>query len=46
LPDEPEKSYITFSEADTDDDDLMIEWLELAAETAPARKSRQSGGCL
>ena len=40
-PEEPEsKSYITFSDADTGDDDLMIEWLRLAAQTAPARKKR------
>ena len=40
-PDEPEsKSYITFSQADTADDEFMIEWLLLAAETAPARKKR------
>ena len=40
-PDEPEsKSYITFSETDTADDEFMIEWLLLAAETAPARKKR------
>jgi TfoX/Sxy family transcriptional regulator of competence genes len=40
-PDEPEsKTYITFSDADTADDEFMIEWLVLAAETAPARKKR------
>ena len=38
-PEEPEsKSYVTFSAADTADDDFMTEWLRLAAETAPARK--------
>jgi hypothetical protein len=38
-PEEAEsKSYITFSEADTADDDFMIEWLLLAAQTAPAKK--------
>ena len=40
-PDEPEsKSYITFSEADTADDEFMIRWLLRAAETAPAKKKR------
>lgn len=40
-PEEPEsKSYITFSEADTAADEFMIEWLLLAAETAPAKKKR------
>ena len=40
-PEEPEsKSYITFSEEDTADDEFMIEWLRLAAETAPAKKKR------
>ena len=40
-PEAPEsKSYITFSEADTADDEFMIEWLLLAAETAPAKKKR------
>ncbi len=40
-PDEPEsKTYITFSDADTADDEFMIEWLLLAAKTAPARKKR------
>jgi hypothetical protein len=38
-PEEPEsKSYMTFSEADTADDEFMIEWLLLAAKTAPAKK--------
>ena len=38
-PDEPEsKSYVTFSEADTADDEFMTEWLLLAAETAPVKK--------
>jgi TfoX/Sxy family transcriptional regulator of competence genes len=38
-PEEPEsKSYITFSEVDTVDDEFMIEWLLLAATTAPAKK--------
>ncbi len=38
-PEDPEsKSYITFSEADTADDEFMIEWLLLAAKTAPAKK--------
>ena len=40
-PEEPEsKSYITISEADTADDDFMIEWLLLAVQTAPAKKKR------
>ncbi|HEY0937562.1 MAG TPA: TfoX/Sxy family protein [Trebonia sp.] len=40
-PEEPEsKSYVTFSEADTADDEFMVKWLLLAAETAPARKKR------
>jgi len=40
-PEEPaSKSYITFSEADTANDDFMIEWLLLAARTAPAKKKR------
>ena len=40
-PEEPRsKSYITFSEADTADDEFMIEWLLLAAESAPAKKKR------
>ena len=40
-PEEPEsKSYVTFSEADVADDEFMIEWLLLAAETAPAKKRR------
>jgi hypothetical protein len=34
------KSYITSSEADTADDEFMIEWLLLAAKTAPAKKKR------
>ena len=34
------KSYVTFSEADTADDEFMGEWLLVAAETAPARKKR------
>ena len=38
-PEEPEsKSYISFSEEDTADDEFMIEWLLLAARTAPAKK--------
>jgi len=40
-PQEPEsKSYITFSEADTSDDEFMMEWLRLAADSAPAKKRR------
>ena len=40
-PEEPEsKSYITFSDADTADDGFLLEWLELAARTAPAKKAR------
>jgi TfoX/Sxy family transcriptional regulator of competence genes len=40
-PEEPEsKSYVTFSDKDTADDDFMIEWLLLAAQTAPAKKKR------
>jgi TfoX/Sxy family transcriptional regulator of competence genes len=40
-PEEPEsKSYVTFSEEDVADDEFMIEWLLLAAETAPAKKKR------
>ena len=40
-PEEPEsRSYVTFSPADTADDEFMIEWLLLAARTAPARKKR------
>lgn len=40
-PDEPEsKSYVTFSPADTADDEFIIEWLLLAAGTAPAKKKR------
>jgi hypothetical protein len=40
-PEQPEsKSYITFSEADTADDDFMIEWLLLAAQSAPTKKKR------
>ena len=40
-PEEPQsKSYITFSKADTADDDFMIEWLLLAARTVPAKKKR------
>ena len=40
-PDEPEsKSYVTFSAADTADDEFMTGWLLLASETAPARKKR------
>jgi len=40
-PEDPEStSYITFSEVDTVDDELMIEWLLLAATTAPAKKKR------
>jgi len=40
-PEGPEsKSYLTFSEADTADDDFMIEWLLLAAATAPVKKRR------
>ncbi len=38
--DPPSKSYITFASSDIADDDLMIEWLQLAASTAPARKKR------
>lgn len=40
-PDEPvSKSYITLSVTDTADDDVMLEWLRLAAATAPVRKAR------
>jgi hypothetical protein len=40
-PEQPEsKSYITFSDTDTADDEYMIEWLQLAARTAPAMKKR------
>jgi hypothetical protein len=46
-PEEPEsKSYITFSEVDSADDEFMIEWLLLAAETAPARGSANASGRL
>jgi hypothetical protein len=37
-PEAPEsKSHITFSEADTADDEFMIDWLLLAAKSAPAK---------
>ncbi len=40
-PKEPEsKSYVTFSDADTADDDLMIDWLIVAAWSAPPKKKR------
>lgn len=40
-PEEPEsKSYITFSDTDAANDEFMIEWLLLAAQTAPAKKKR------
>ena len=40
-PEEPEsKTYVTFSDADTASDDFMVEWLVLAARTAPQRKKR------
>jgi len=40
-PDRPEsRSYITFSETDTGDDEFLTEWLLLAARTAPAKKPR------
>ena len=40
-PNEPvSKSYITFSAADTRDDDVMLEWLQRAAKTAPMPKAR------
>ena len=40
-PEEPEsKSYVTFSDADTADDDFMIDWLIVAARTAPPKKKR------
>jgi TfoX/Sxy family transcriptional regulator of competence genes len=40
-PEQPEsKSYITFSKADTTNDDFMIQWLVLAGETAPAKGKR------
>jgi hypothetical protein len=40
-PEEPARTvYITFSDTDTADDELMTEWLLLAAQTAPARKER------
>ncbi len=38
--DPPSKSYITFSDSDVADDDLMIEWLLLAGRNAPPKKSR------
>ena len=40
-PQAPEsKSYVTFSTADTADDEFMIEWLLLSAKTAPAKRKR------
>ena len=40
-PDEPaSRSYVTFSDADTADDEWMTGWLALAASTAPARRKR------
>jgi hypothetical protein len=40
-PDGPaSKTYVTFSDADTGDDDVMVEWLLVAARTAPPRKKR------
>ena len=44
-PEEPaSKSYITFSAADTADDEFMTGWLLRGAETAPARKKRSRPG--
>jgi TfoX/Sxy family transcriptional regulator of competence genes len=38
-PEEPaSKSYVTFSDADTADDDFMVQWLVRAARTAPPKK--------
>lgn len=34
------KSYVTFSDSDTANDDFVIEWLRLAARTAPPPKRR------
>jgi len=40
-PEEPEsQSYITFAETDTANGELVVEWLILAARTAPAQKRR------
>jgi hypothetical protein len=38
--DHPSKTYITFSDVDIADDDLMIEWLLLAGRNAPPQKRR------
>jgi hypothetical protein len=38
--DPPSKGYITFSNVDVADDELMIEWLLLAGRTAPPKKTR------
>jgi len=40
-PEEPEsKTYVTFSDADTADGDFMIDWLVIAARSAPPKKKR------
>ena len=45
-PEEPEsKSYITFSNKDTADDDFMIEWLLLAARLPRPRRSAKRATC-
>ena len=42
LPDQPaSKTYISLGDADVADDDVLIEWLRVAAETAPTSRPKK-----